>query len=508
MRRGRSIGGRAAAMAATVLVILVGFAWAGPPAHACSCTITRTPTLREHFDTSAVAVEGHVTGQHFDFGGPGPFDDMRVYTFAVDRVVKGAVGPTLELKTGTNGGTCGISVPIGPIAVVATPAADGSIGVGDCEQDVISVEQLGALEGDLPAEDGRGPPAALVTMQLGDVTMASTDLYGHVIHFGTDPDIGDTLAACPGGTTVLALRRPRMLGEQTELQVIDVPTVRVRSRGTIDGLDGPESPIFTQRQYTLDCLDPQGRAAVFGKTEITYSGAPDFHTTVTRSVVIEHEGTITQTVEGVTAPTYDVTRNRVIAFRDGPPATVVGIDLPADGTAGAVTDLVGLPDANRPALTPISPDGRRVAVPHLATDPANGTPTVDRVDLLDLDLGTSTGDIALPSQPAVSRMRWLTDTTLSVSDFIHPPTMFDVDGTILPPAPNQNVWWTLVGERFWGFGHDRPGHAALEMTPMTGGLSQFRLSGAEIYAVVALHPPVVVVVTAAPPVSANPAFTG
>ena len=97
-------------MAVTVLVLLVGFAWVGPPAHACSCA-RNVPSLREYFDASDLAVEGHVTGQRFDLGGPGPFDDFRVYTFAVDRVVKDSTSPdgttahdrwkvSLELRSG------------------------------------------------------------------------------------------------------------------------------------------------------------------------------------------------------------------------------------------------------------------------------------------------------------------------------------------------------------------------------------------------------------------------
>jgi hypothetical protein len=110
---------------AFVLILVAGVFVAGTPARACSCAeMDLGPRLSE--------ADGAFVGTYVDRD---PLSDGRAaWTFVVERVVKGAFGPTAIVRTSGSGASCGIEIYDPRAGLLLDRANDGIWESSLCQQ--------------------------------------------------------------------------------------------------------------------------------------------------------------------------------------------------------------------------------------------------------------------------------------------------------------------------------------------------------------------------------------
>lgn len=229
--------------------------WTGGPATACSC-ISISP--RQAFDRGDVVFIGRAVSKR-----PLPADDFDpssgppisvLWTFEVDEVLKGDLGTTAEVGTGSGDADCGVRFSGEPVGVVARRSEDGLLTTSICGGNW-PPEQLRALGGRLAPAVGTGPLAILVGGQLDDVTFVGLDADGGILGYGSGVGEPHTLAVCPGAGTALALSiEPYERGGRQLFEKVDLRSLHVDTR---------ELEITEPWGYLRDfsCLDENGRSA-------------------------------------------------------------------------------------------------------------------------------------------------------------------------------------------------------------------------------------------------------
>lgn len=100
-------------VAVAVLLVAVGVPWSSP---ASACTIsTPLPTEAEYVATADVVFEGTAVGR-VDPNAANPVmtsGDPIVWTFAVDRPIKGSVGLQQVVESARSGASCGFTFTVG-----------------------------------------------------------------------------------------------------------------------------------------------------------------------------------------------------------------------------------------------------------------------------------------------------------------------------------------------------------------------------------------------------------
>ncbi|HWI04422.1 MAG TPA: hypothetical protein VNT52_11475 [Acidimicrobiales bacterium] len=101
------------AVAVTVLLVAVGLSWLGP---ASACSVTEPlPTEAEYVAMADVVFEG-VAVARLDPSAGAPVSgtgDFLVWTFSVDRPVKGSVGVQQAVESARSGASCGFTFTLG-----------------------------------------------------------------------------------------------------------------------------------------------------------------------------------------------------------------------------------------------------------------------------------------------------------------------------------------------------------------------------------------------------------
>jgi hypothetical protein len=114
------------------LALLAGSLVVGTPAYACSCAGV-------DIQLRLADVEGAFVGTYVDRDPIG--EEWAVWTFEVERVVKGSFGPTAIVRTNADGASCGIELLDGPrTGLLLNTGEDGVWESSLCGQ--VSPEQL------------------------------------------------------------------------------------------------------------------------------------------------------------------------------------------------------------------------------------------------------------------------------------------------------------------------------------------------------------------------------
>ena len=123
--RSQSVGMRRIVL---VLILLAGGAvWMSSPAAACSVT-EPLPTEAQYLAQADVVFEGTaVSSRNPDPAGP---PVLIAWTFAVDRPIKGSVGPQQEVQTALSGSACGFTFTAGTRYRVYANQSSGVLSTG------------------------------------------------------------------------------------------------------------------------------------------------------------------------------------------------------------------------------------------------------------------------------------------------------------------------------------------------------------------------------------------
>jgi hypothetical protein len=129
-----------------------------------------------------------------------------VFTFRVERRIKGALGRTVQVHSAANDAACGLLVrPQGRIGLFLDRSGrrwHSSL----CQQ--IAPEALIAAAGPLPRPDGRGPVELLVGGSFGTARLLALDRQGRTIRYGLGPGSTVDLDVCPGAELAVEVVAP------------------------------------------------------------------------------------------------------------------------------------------------------------------------------------------------------------------------------------------------------------------------------------------------------------
>ena len=172
-----------AGMVAAVAVV----AATATPAHACSCAMPDSRSLLAQADGAFV---GRLVARR-DLG-----DGRAVFTFRVERRVKGAMGPTIDVESASNGAACGLETTIGARIGLFLEREGGRWTSSLCWQ--VSPEDLRRAARPLPPPNGRGPVTLLVGGRFGTVRTLALDRLGRTLAYGRGAGAVLHLSPCPG----------------------------------------------------------------------------------------------------------------------------------------------------------------------------------------------------------------------------------------------------------------------------------------------------------------------
>lgn len=205
----------AVALAAVVVTV--------EPARACSCIPPDPWSFLKQADGAFVG--RLVSRREADQG-------QAVLVFSVDRVVKGKVGATVEVRTANNGAACGIETSVGH-RIGLFIDRDGKSWHGHlCWQVAPEVLLAAAL---LPSPNGSGPVAFLVGGSFGPARTLALDAKGRTLAYGMGRGYSEPLSPCPGGQRLaeigrLGTRSELAIRETTNLHVIRLQTLKLPGR--------------------------------------------------------------------------------------------------------------------------------------------------------------------------------------------------------------------------------------------------------------------------------------
>jgi hypothetical protein len=261
---------------------MVGRAWVGlalvltvlafrvEPAAACSCAIGDPRTM-------LAAAGGAFVGTFLEKREPPRIvtsADDAVYVFRVEQVVKGSLGPTVEVVSATSGDSCGLEVSPGD-RIGLFLARDGSAWRSNLCQQIEPARLLEAAR-PLPVPTSRGPLALLVGGRAGDVRTIGLDAQGRTVAYGRGRGESTLLAMCPGARRVVeyaSLERGHLLATRDlrTFRIVRERRYRPRGVGRVDALacrneTGTEVAVFETAEV------PQAAARVILGGRTIWSG--------------------------------------------------------------------------------------------------------------------------------------------------------------------------------------------------------------------------------------------
>lgn len=101
-------------------------------------------------------------------------EEANALVFSVERVVKGAIGDTVEVETARSSAACGLETSVG-----------------------------------LPAPTGRGPAAFFVGGRFGPARSMALDAQGRTLAYGLGSGAAGVLSPCPGGERLAEVAGPK-----------------------------------------------------------------------------------------------------------------------------------------------------------------------------------------------------------------------------------------------------------------------------------------------------------
>jgi hypothetical protein len=160
---------------------------------------------------------------------PGDGGQTSTYTFSVQEEFKGEFGGTVDVRSATNGASCGLEVPIGGATGLFLNLVDGAWHSNLCQQ--IAPEDLRAAAQPLPEPNGEGPIKMLVSGSYGDAGIIALDAQGRTLAYGEREPESGLLHVCPTSQRFLEVyggfRRPNLAVRDTStlevVREIDLP---------------------------------------------------------------------------------------------------------------------------------------------------------------------------------------------------------------------------------------------------------------------------------------------
>ena len=143
-------------------------------AHACSCLIGDPRDALHRSDGAFVGTL--VERSEVD-------EQTSIFTFEVETAVKGTIGTTIDVRSNSNGASCGLEVEIGQrIGLLLGIDEDGAWISNLCSQ--IDPEVLLSAAEPLPEPDGVGPVRFVVGGNLGENRLMALDRTGRTLAYG------------------------------------------------------------------------------------------------------------------------------------------------------------------------------------------------------------------------------------------------------------------------------------------------------------------------------------
>jgi hypothetical protein len=229
------------AVLACVLVLSVAALAAGVESgHACSCAL---PDARAALAQADGAFVGRLVARRQE-------GQSAILTYAVERTLKGPIGPTIEVRTASNGAACGIEAPIGTRAGLVLDRRGGAWNGHLCWQ--FDADELLTAALPLPPPNGRGQVALIAGGEFGDVRLLALDANGRTLAYGRGGGRTGLVSVCPGRQRIAELA---YTGQGTVVVIRRTRTLRILRRQAL---------VLPGRRYAqrLSCGDRTGTSVV------------------------------------------------------------------------------------------------------------------------------------------------------------------------------------------------------------------------------------------------------
>ncbi|CAN5770837.1 hypothetical protein BH24ACT14_BH24ACT14_00110 [soil metagenome] len=409
--------------------LLPVMAW---PASACSCALGSPAEMIDRHDAAFLGSVAGVRSAGMN---------RRIWTFDVQRWVKGDLGPTVEVATAASGSSCGFELRHGEEAAIFLTLERDTVEGGLC-----STLDADAVRAHLDPRRVREGTATTVVAG-GEGAGAHLWLFddrGRLVGSGDDPR-GDWLmdfSVCPGGKRAVELWERtvviRDLATQRRLRVLRVPA----DVGRVWCRDAKAMAVLVARQdhstggwRSIARLDQLDRSLVSG----------DF-------VEVEVVGKYLLATVGI-----DNTRLRRLSLGTDEDAL---LHQAADDSGAELTVPPGIEGFAA------SPAGDRVAF-EVTRYPEAGQPSSE-VFVRDISGGALLTTAPLRSEG--SAVQWLDDQRLLFTSYGDPPVVLDAgDLDPLAELPAEAGWATVAGADGALLGMDGPRLSAVD--PATGSVS-------------------------------------
>jgi hypothetical protein len=363
-------------------------------AQACSCI---SLDARQGLADADAAFVGTLVARRQAFpsqpGGVSSSADPDIFTFRVDQVIKGDLGPTIEVWSARSGASCGVEAAIGQQIGLFLRRDGTRWSSGLCWQVPPTALREAALP--LPAPNGSGPVRFLIGGGFGGVRLLALDARGRTLGYG--PGSGSTrlLSVCPRGARAVEI----VSADAERVGVRDVQTLRVVR----------EVPLPRGAQASaVYCRDARARDVyVFARPVDEASG------TILR---LRGSGLSEVYTGSVQSAAFRGTSAYLSEGEGG--RQIVRLDLRTGERRALARAPLGLTNIA------VSPSGDRIAGVHVA----DATPRPPPVRLVLLGLGRNrprARTISLPAQSFYGELAWLDKTRLAVFSYRDVAGVFD-----------------------------------------------------------------------------------
>jgi hypothetical protein len=289
---------------------------AAQAAHACSCALDDPRDALHGSDGAFVGTL--VERTEVD-------EQTALFTFEVETAVKGTLGAEVDVRSASNGASCGLEVGVGQrIGLLLYTADDGAWASGLCSQ--VDPDVLVRAARPLPPPDGVGPVRFVVGGNLGENRLMALDRKGRTLGYGAGEGYAQDVHVCAGATVVL---EAAVVGRQARLVLRELPSLDVISTITLAETRRPWLP------QTACTSRSGGRLLAFERHEAEYwlhrvTGSTDR--------VVWHGHVRDVLIQGGHAYVIDGVELFEVNMRDGNleplapiPAHIQGISISPDG---------------------------------------------------------------------------------------------------------------------------------------------------------------------------------
>lgn len=216
----------------SAVVLLLAFTIAlasAQTAHACSCALGDPRDALHRADAAFVGTLVERTEVN---------EQTSIFTFEVEIAVKGALAAEVDVRSSSNGASCGLEVGFGQrIGLFLDGADDGAWTSGLCSQ--IDPDALVQAGQPLPPPNGLGPVRFVVGGNLGENRMMTLDRMGRTLGYDEGEGWTQDVHVCPGSTRVL---EAAAVGRRAQLVVRELPSLDVVGTVTLAGSRRPWVP--------------------------------------------------------------------------------------------------------------------------------------------------------------------------------------------------------------------------------------------------------------------------